>query len=121
MTARRRPISTLFVALLVWLTGVSTASAARVQERRLSPATSAEVSTVTTVAPRATVVVAREVTRLPALGDDHPAILPTVDRSIASTPRVHVAVEIDSSARRAERIRSAYDATAPPVMAATIG
>jgi hypothetical protein len=121
MTARRRPIATLFAALLVWLTGVGSASVPRAQERRLLPADTAAVSAVATVAPRAIVGIAREVTRLPVLGDDYAAVLPSVGRFSAPAPRVYVAVEIDSRARRAERIRSAYDATAPPVMARVIG
>ena len=121
MTARRRPLATLFAALLVWLTGVSTASVPRAQERRLMIAGDEAVSTVSVTVPRSSIVVAREVTRLPALPDDLPALVAGVEGLPAPCAPAHVENETGSRARRAQRIASTYDAMAPPVMAAFNG
>ena len=120
MTARRNPFATLLAALFVWLTSVGSMSSSHVQERRLMPAGAESVASITSVVPRPTLVVAREVTRVSAPPDQHLAILPRVDAPIA-VPSEHDALEVESHARRAQRIASTYDAMAPPVMAAFIG
>jgi hypothetical protein len=120
MIARRNPLAALFAALFVWLTSVGSISSTRVQERRLMPAGSESVAAMTSVVPRPTLIVARELTRLPALPDQPLAILPRVWSPVA-VARVRHALDIESHARRAQRIASTYDATAPPVMAAFIG
>jgi hypothetical protein len=120
MTARRNPFTALFAALFVWLTSVGSTGSTHVQERRLMPAGSESVATITSVVPRPTLVVAREITRLPALPDQQLAVLPRV-YSATTVPRVHDALEVASHARRAQRIASTYDAMAPPVTGAFIG
>jgi len=120
MTARRNPLTALFAALFVWLTSVGSMNSTRVQERRLMPAGSESVATIASAVPRPTLVVAREITRVPALPDHHLAILPRV-YTLTTVPRVHDALDVESHARRAQRIASTYDAMAPPVMAAFIG
>ena len=119
MTARRNPLTTVLAALFVWLTSVGSMNSTHVQERRLMPAGSEFVTTIASAVPRPTVVVAREITRVPALPDHQLAVLPRV-YAPATVTRVHEALDIESHARRAQRIASTYDATAPPVMAAFI-
>jgi hypothetical protein len=120
MTARRNPFATLFAALFVWLTSVGSMSGTHVQERRLMPVGGDSVATITSAVPRPTLGVARELTRLPALPDQHVADVP---RAYAPTavPCTHDVLTVESHARRAQRIASTYDATAPPMMAAFIG
>ena len=120
MTARRNPFATLFAALIVWLTSVGSMSSTHVQERRLMPAGGESVATITSAVPRPTLVVTRELSRLPALADQPLAIVPRVAAPTV-VPRAHDAIEVESHARRAQRIGSTYDAMAPPVMAALIG
>lgn len=79
------------------------------------------VSAVSLTVSRSTLVVAREVTRAPALVDDAPAILAYVEAPVASRRQANAEFETDCRARRAQRIASAYDAMAPPVMAEAIG
>jgi hypothetical protein len=120
MIARRNPFATVLAALLVWLTSVGSMST-HVHERRLMSADSESVATtITSAVPRSTLVVAREVVRVPALPDHHLAVLPSAYAPSAVLPR-HDALEVENHARRAERIAWTYDATAPPVMAAFIG
>ena len=120
MTARRNPLITVLAALFVWLTSVGSMNSMHVQERRLMPVGGESVPTIMSAVPRPALVVARETTRLPSLLDQQLAVLP---RGYAPTtvPRVHDALDVEGHARRAQRIASAYDATAPPVMAALIG
>ena len=121
MTARRNPFATVLAALLVWLTSVGSMSSTHVHERRLMSADSESVATtITSAVPRPTLVVAREVVRVPALPDQHLAVLPSAYAPSAALPR-HDALEVENHARRAQRIASTYDATAPPVMAPFIG
>jgi hypothetical protein len=120
MTARRNPFATLFAALFVWLTSVGSMSSTHVQERRLMPAGGETVATITSAVPRPTLVVARELTRPPALPDQQVADVPRAYAPLAVLPAFDV-LAVESHARRAQRIASTYDAMAPPVMAAFIG
>jgi hypothetical protein len=115
MTARRRPFASLFAALLVWLTAVSTVQVAHPDEMRLIGAESEVSSGLVIAAARASVAAPRLPSRpstIPqpdlALPAPSPVLLPgTPDHRAAPLLLAHV--------RDAHGLSPTYDALGPPV------
>jgi hypothetical protein len=115
MLTRRRPVASMFAALLVWLTAVGVVRVAHPNEMRLI-GIEAEGTTQTVIAPARAMDVAP---RLPSRSSTIP--LPDVPLAadpplvLLATPRVALAPALLARVRHQTGLASTYYATAPPL------
>ena len=115
MRRRRRPFVAFFATLLVWLTAVGSSHTVVSREARLLGPIGDVVPSISVAVPRATAVVTREATRLPAFAHDVPSFLPpTSVYSIDVPVEARHAQLTQARVRLSQGLASTYDATAPP-------
>jgi hypothetical protein len=115
MHRRRRPFVALFGTLLVWLTAVGSARTTVSRDVRLLGPSGDAVPSISVAIPRATAIVSREATRLPAFTQDLPSFVPPASAFSIDVPvEARHARATQQRARLSQGLASTYDATAPP-------
>jgi hypothetical protein len=115
MTARRRPFASLFAALLVWMTAVSTVQVAHPDEMRLVGVESEGTSGLVIAAARAIVAAPRLPSRPSTIPQPDLALPPAHPALLLSTPDHRESPLLLAQVRRAHGLASTYDALGPPV------
>jgi len=115
MTARRRPLASLFAALLVWLTAVSTVRVAHPDEMRFVGVDEGVSTSLVIAAARAVVSAPRLPSRSSTIPQpDVPLAEPQV-LLLPATPNHRESPLLLARVRRAHGLASTYDAIAPPI------